>query len=49
MGNEVNGEEGDLGEETINFYLPADTELCMASSFRDKMDGVEYLDLRGRV
>lgn len=46
MVREVNGEEWYLGEGTSNFHLPAGTELGAASSFRDKMDGVEYLDLR---
>lgn len=46
MVREVNGEEWYLGEGTSNFHLTAGTELGAASSFRDKMDGVEYLDLR---
>lgn len=44
----MNGEEGDLGKGTVNFYPPVGTKLGVASSFRDKMDGMGYLDLRGQ-
>lgn len=47
MARDMEGEEGYLGEGTINFHPSAGTELGVASSYRDKMDGVEY-DLRGQ-
>lgn len=48
MAGGVNGEEGDLDEGTINSHPSVGAELGVASSFRDKMDRVEYLDLRGQ-